>query len=218
MNTATKDACPTKQLSAWIAPRRTALLVIDMQVDFVSPGGVLGRSGADLSAVPVALSEAARLVRGARAAGVTTIFIRLETRPETDSQIWKERVQRAGGLPEKELAICRAGTTGTDFYGPMPGADDIVIAKARYSSFAGTDLDSVLRTKGIDTLVVCGVATECCVDCTVRDAFHRDYHVFLAADACASYHKTLHDAAVQSLQRNCALVARTEDVVAAWAR
>lgn len=218
MNTANEQVWRTKRLSAWIAPQRTALLVIDMQVDFASPGGVLGRNGANLSAVPAALSAAARLVHGARAAGATVIFIRLETRPESDSQTWKERTRRMGGVPEQELAICRADTPGAEFYGPMPEKDDVIVAKARYSSFSGTELDAILKEKDIDTLVVCGVATECCVDCTVRDAFHRDYHVFLAADACASYDKTLHDAAVQSLERNCAIVAHTDDVVAAWTR
>jgi ureidoacrylate peracid hydrolase len=216
MSTAVEQVRSAKQLRAWIAPQRTALLVIDMQVDFASPGGMLGMGGVDLSAVPAALSEAARLTHAARAAGATVIFIRLETRPDTDSPAWKERTQRMGGLPQKDLAICRAGTPGAAFYGPMPGKDDIVVAKARYSSFAGTELESILKEKDIDTLVVCGLATDCCVDCTVRDAFHRDYHVFLAADACASYDKTSHDAAVQSLGRNCAILARTDDLVTAW--
>lgn len=216
MSTVIEQVRPAKQLRAWIAPQRTALLVIDMQVDFASPGGLLGMAGADLSAVPAALSEAARLVHAARAAGATVIFIRLETWPETDSQAWKERARRAGRVPEKDLAICRAGTPGAEFTGPLPAMDDIVVAKARYSSFVGTKLDSILKEKAIDTLVVCGLATDCCVDCTVRDAFHRDYHVFLAADACASYDKTSHDAAVQSLERNCAILACTDDVVTAW--
>jgi ureidoacrylate peracid hydrolase len=207
---------PAKQLSDWIAPKRTALLVIDMQVDFASPAGVLATSGADLSAVPAALSQAARLAHGARDAGATVLFIRLETRPETDSPSWKERMRRTGGIPEKDLAICRSGTPGAAFYGPMPAERDLILSKSRYSSFAGTELDTILKAKGIDTLVVCGLATDCCVDCTVRDAFHRDYHVFLVADACASYDKTSHDAAVQSLERNCAIVVRTQDVVTAW--
>ncbi|MHB8530264.1 MAG: cysteine hydrolase family protein, partial [Caulobacteraceae bacterium] len=72
--------------------------------------------------------------------------------------------------------------------------------------------------RGVDTLVVCGVATECCVDCTVRDAFHLDYHVFLGADACASYERDLHEAALKSLERNCAILVRADEVVAAWAQ
>ncbi|HEY2032166.1 MAG TPA: isochorismatase family cysteine hydrolase [Rhizomicrobium sp.] len=216
MNTTTKKVRPAKKLNTWIAPKRTALLVIDLQVDFASPAGALGKAGADLSAVPAALAKAASLADGARAAGAMVIFIRLETRGETDSPAWVERTRRLGGTPEKDLAICRAGTPGAEFCGPLLAPGDIVIVKSRYSSFVGTNLDSILKAKGIDTLVMCGLTTECCVDCTVRDAFHRDYHVFLAADACASCDKTLHEAAVQSLERNCAIVVRTDDVVKAW--
>ena len=63
-----------------------------------------------------------------------------------------------------------------------------MIPKIRYSGFFGTNLDAGLRALGVDTLLVCGLTTECCVDSTVRDAFHADYHVFhRAADACGAY-------------------------------
>jgi ureidoacrylate peracid hydrolase len=65
-------------------------------------------------------------------------------------------------------------------------------------------------------VVVCGLTTDCCVDCTVRDAFHLDYHVFLAADACAAYDSRLHGAALQSLETNFAILAPTEEIIAAW--
>ena len=61
------------------------------------------------------------------------------------------------------------------------------VEKPLYSSFVGTDLDARLRARGIDKLVIAGFTTDCCVDCTVRDAFHRNYDVFIVADACASY-------------------------------
>jgi nicotinamidase-related amidase len=208
-------ASPTK-LASWIGRSRTALLIIDMQVDFASPAGAVGLAAADLGDIPAALAAASRLAQAAREAAVSVVFVHLETRDETDSTAWAERIRRRGGLPGKALALCRAGTPGADFRGPRPAQGDLAIAKTRYSAFFGTDLDARLKAKGKDTVVVCGLTTDCCVDCTVRDAFHLDYHVFLAADACAAYDSRLHGAALQSLETNFAILAPTEEIIAAW--
>jgi len=212
----TDDAAAQDRLAAWIAPSRTALLVIDMQVDFASPQGALGRAGVDLSAVPPALKAAERLAASARRAGAPVVFVGLQTSADADSPAWAERMRRRGGDPALESALCRQGSAGAAFVGPTPEAGDTVVAKRRYSGFFGADLDARLKGLGIDTLVVCGLTTECCVDCTVRDAFHLDYHVFIAADACAAYEPALHAAALHSLGLNCAIVTSTDDIVAAW--
>jgi len=192
------------------------VLIVDMQVDFASPTGAVGLTGADLGDVPAALAAASRVAKAAREAGVRVVFVHLETREETDSAAWAKRIRRRGGLPAKALALCRAGTPGADFCGPRPAQGDLAIAKTRYSAFFGTDLNGRLKALGIDTLVVCGLTTDCCVDCTVRDAFHLDYHVLLAADACAAYDSRLHGAALQSLETNFAILAAADDVIAAW--
>ena len=121
-----------------------------------------------------------------------------------------------GGDPEAESDLCRAGQPGSDFYGPKPLAGETVIEKTRYSAFYGTDLDARLKALGVDTLVVCGLTTECCVDSTVRDAFHHDYHAFVVADACAAYEHDLHEGALKSLELSYALLTDTDQVVAAW--
>lgn len=202
----------------WIAPACAALLVVDMQVDFASPEGAAGLAGHNLSAVPQAVSNAGRLAESARAAGVPVIFVRLETSPEQDSPAWIERVRRRGDTPEKALALCRAGTRGAELVLSPDAARDIVIGKQRYSAFVGTSLESILKERGLDTLVVCGLTTECCVDSTVRDAFQRDYHVFLAGDACASYDSALHEAALRSLEMHFAIIIGTENAVAVWSQ
>ena len=202
--------------AAWIAPRRTAVLAIDMQVDFVSQDGVAGGWGVDLTSVSAAIAAAERLVDAARRAGAPVVFIGLFTSPEQDSPVWVERLRRRGGDPAAESALCRAGSQGAAFVGPQPAPGEAVIAKTRYSGFHGTDLDATLRRLGVDTLIICGVTTECCVDCTVRDAFHRDYHVFVATDACAAYEPDLHEAALKSLDLNCAILTNCDQIIAAW--
>ena len=203
---------------AWISPGRTALLIVDMQADFAAPDGRMAQWGADLSTVPAALAAADRLAVAARAAGVAVIFAGLETRPQTDSPAWAERLARQGQDPSEALALCRAGSPGARFLGPTPQAGDMVIAKTRYSAFFGADLEGQLRARGIDTLVLCGLTTESCVDSTARDAFHRDFHVFVVSDACAAYETDLHQTALKSLALNCALLTTAEAVVAAWAQ
>ncbi len=201
-------------LAAWIAPEHTALLVIDIQVDFASPAGALGLAGVDLTAVPTAIEAAQALAAQARAAGTPVVFVGLQTRPETDSPAWGEWARRRGdGDPPP---LCREGQPGAAFYGPQPLAGELVIGKARYSGFHGTNLDAALKARGVDTLVVCGLTTECCIDCTVRDAFHRDYHVFLAADACAAYEPDLHAGSLRALALNCAIPVATAAILAAW--
>jgi len=202
-------------LKAWIAPGRTAVLVIDMQVDFASPEGALGRY-VDMAAVQPAVAAAERLVEIARATGVPVVFVGLFTRAETDSPSWRERMRRRGGDPDNDSALCREGEGGSDFYGPRPLPGERVVKKTRYSGFGGTDLDAHLKALGVDTLVVAGLTTECCVDSTVRDAFNLDYHVFVAADACAAYEPDLHAASLKVMELNSAIMTDTAQVAAAW--
>ena len=204
-------------LAAWIAPARTALLVVDMQTDFASPDGAMGRAGADLGAVPAALAAAQRLAGAARAAGAPVVFVGLATSSQDDSAAWAERFRRLGVDPVASLALCRTGTAGAAFVGPVPLAGEPVVPKLRYSGFFRTDLDAQLQRLGVDTLVIAGLTTDCCVDCTVRDAFHLDYQVFVASDACAAYDAGLHAATLQSLAQNCAILVTSDEVAAAWA-
>jgi len=202
-------------LKTWIAPSRTAVVVIDMQVDFASPDGALG-AYVDMSVVQPAVAAAEKLVEAARSAGVPVVFVGLFTSPETDSSSWKTRLRRRGGDADSESALCRDGEIGSAFYGPQPSPGELVVKKTRYSGFGGTELDARLKALGVDTLVVAGLTTECCVDSTVRDAFALDYHVFVAADACAAYEADLHEVSLKVMDLNSAILTDTDQVAAAW--
>ena len=202
-------------LPPMIAPTRAALAIIDVQNDFCSPHGAAGHWGIDLSTFDVPIRNIQALIAAARAASVPLVFVRVVTRPETDTAALKA-LHASKGRPPEAVAICRAGTTGADYYRVKPEPGDIEIEKLLYSSFVGTDLDKRLRAIGVDTLVTVGFTTECCVDCTVRDAFHLDYRAFVVTDACAAYDESLHLGALAGLSKNCALLTDTEAVVAAW--
>lgn len=204
------------ELPPMIAPARTALVIIDVQEDFVSPAGAAGRWGIDLSSLEAPLGRIEALIAAARARGVAQAYVRVVTRPETDSQALKLLHSRKG-RPPRSVAICRAGTSGAGYYRIQPRPGDIEIEKALYSSFVGTDLEERLRARGVDTLVIVGFTTDCCVDCTARDAFHRDFNVFVVTDATAAYEPELHRGGLDSLSKNCALLADSAAVLAAWA-
>lgn len=206
----------TTDLGDMIAPERTALIVVDIQVDFASPEGVLGRAGLDMAGCGPAVDRIEELIAAARAAGATIGFMRVMTRPETDSNALKTWMARRG--TPSDAAICRIGSGGEDYYRVRPEPGDIEIEKLAYSSFHGTDLDAQLRARGIDTLVMTGVSTDCCVDSTTRDAFHHDYHTFVVSDACATFDEALHTGTLNALQLHTSLLTTTAAVKAAWAR
>jgi ureidoacrylate peracid hydrolase len=200
-------------LKDWLAPARTALLLIDMQVDFADPQGGLGRDGHDMTAPQAAVQQAASLADAARGAGVPCVFVRLVTRPEDETSFlteWKTR-RGADGPP-----LCQEGSRGAEFVGPQPQGGEMVFSKKRYNAFCGTGLDAALRGLGVDTLVVAGLTTECCIDSSVRDAFERNYHVFVVADATACYDPALHQAALKALTLNCAFLVSAADVRDSW--
>ena len=199
-----------------IEPARTALLVIDVQIDFVAPDGPMGSARVDMSTIPPAMDRIHRIIAAARAAGATVGFVRVVTRPETDSDALKLLMARKG-LPPESVALCRDGTPGAGYYQVRPLPGELEIQKTLFSSFVGTRLEEQLRERDIDTLVVVGFTTECCVDCTVRDAFHRNFNVFIVADACAAYSSSLHYGALESLALNCALLTESAAVLEAWA-
>ena len=199
-------------LKDWITPARTALVLVDMQVDFASPDGALGKLRFDMTAAQAAVRQSGKLAEAARGANVPLIFVRLLTQDETTfEREWKSR--RGDSAPP----LCIEGSPGAAFVGPRPGSGDYVVSKSRYSPFTGTRMDESLRAMGRDTLVICGLTTECCIDATAQGAFERDYHIIIAADAVAAYEPGLHNAALKALALNCATLAETREIAAAWA-
>ncbi len=193
---------------------RTALVVVDIQVDFAAPFGLLGGFGVDLAPAETAIDRIEELIAAARTAGATIAFMRVVTHADSDPGALKRLMTRRGQAGGE--AICRVAGGGADYYRVAPQVEDIEIEKLLYDSFHGTDLDAQLRARGIDTLIMTGLSTDCCVDQTARSAFHHDYDVFVVSDACAAYEPDLHAGSLNVLQKNCALLTTTSAMLAAW--
>jgi nicotinamidase-related amidase len=184
------------------APEHTALLLIDMQADFVAPDGAMARLGRDVTTVQAAVAKAVSLAEVARVAGVPLVFVRLLTQP-------------GGGAGED---ICVEGTRGAEFTGPQPQAGDVIVSKPRFSAFAGTGLADRLHAQEIDTVVLAGLTTECCIQASAWAAFELDFHVILASDACAAYEEELHRHALRALELSGASLAASADLAILWAK
>jgi ureidoacrylate peracid hydrolase len=195
----------------WIEPKRTAVLVIDCQVDFGATDGEMARQGADMTAPQAALEKARELVEAARAGGVPVVFVRLLTRPGGESRRALEARER-----RDEPDFCVEGTHGAEFVGPQPLPGETIISKNRYSAFAHTGLGEQLHARAIDTLVLAGLTTECCVASSAWDAFEQDFHVFIAADACAAYEEELHRSALKALALSGATIESTTTFADLW--
>jgi ureidoacrylate peracid hydrolase len=197
----------------WVSPARTALLLIDCQVDFGSPDGEMARRGADMAAPWAALDRAVMLTDAARAAGVSVVFVRLLTHPGGEDRAAREGKARRG---DDEPDLCAEGTRGADFIGPCPRTGEVIVSKTHFSAFAHTGLAEQLHAQGLDTLVLAGLTTECCVASSAWDAFERDFHVFIAGDACAAYEEALHRHAVKALEMSGATIADSAEFAAIW--
>jgi nicotinamidase-related amidase len=199
--------------SDWIAARRTALVLIDCQVDFGAPDGEMAKRGADVKPAMAAMKQAETLVAAARGAGVAVVFVRLLTHPGGEDSITREAKARRG---KDETDLCVEGTHGADFIGPQPQPGDAIVSKTHFSAFARTGLAEQLRTQGVDTLVLAGLTTECCVASSAWDAFERVFHIFIASDGCAAYEASLHEGALRALEMSGATLAPTAEFAAIW--
>ena len=208
-------AATRPSLAEMIDPKRTALVIIDVQRDFGAPDGLYGKVGCDLSRVEPAVDRMIELHNAAQGAGVFTVFVRLETGPDTDSLPAQERRIRNG--MNSGVRPCSAGTSGADYYRVKPREGDREVVKHRYSTFTNTGMEFVLKARpGLDTLIICGLTTECCVDTAVRDAFVRDYHLFLPRDASASYRQDMHDTTFDIFAQYFAIITTTDEIIKAW--
>ena len=174
-----------------VIPEETALIVVDMQNAYCSKGGYIDLCGFDVSGAPPVIEECARLVAACRAAGIPVIYLQNGFSPDQreappSAPVWhKSNALRF--MRENEAYAGKLITHGTWDHeivpelAPRPG--DLVVAKSRYSGFAGTALGQILAARRIRTLLVCGVATNVCVESTIRDAYHREYFPVMLTDA-----------------------------------
>jgi nicotinamidase-related amidase len=209
-------------LDELVDPTRSALVLVDMQKDFIDADGEFARLGVDLTSYPAMRRRLAPLLAAARDAGVLVVHIQMTTLShrlsDSPAQIrFNMRMHesaRAGGPP---LRYTELGTPGHDFVEEFtPREGEPIVPKWRSSGFWGTNLDMILRSNGIETVVMTGCTTEGCVDSTARDAMFNDYYVVIAEDCVASDDQRQHAASLL-LMRHRFDMAEADQISAMWA-
>jgi nicotinamidase-related amidase len=210
-------------LAELVGPRHTALVVIDMQRDFCIPGGAFDKLGVDISMYPPMIPRLARLIEGARAADVPVIYVQMTVLPgrrsESPAQIrFNLRLHLGAEGIVEPLSYTPDGSVGQEVIPELAPQDgDWIVKKYRSSAFWGTNLDMLLRSNGIQSLVVSGCTTEGCVESTARDGLFADYYVVIPEDCVASDDRAQHDASLL-LMRHRFDLASSEEILSEWSQ
>lgn len=203
-----------------LPPHATALVCVDFQHDFCTPSGFFEQAGHDIGPCIAAAERTSAIAAAARDAGVTVVLTRTV---RLDSPERRLNPSRHPGMREGAAQ----GTLGNSRYLPdawgtqivpeLAEYGDILIEKPRQSPFYATALEGALRARDIQFVVVAGVTTNCCVDCTIRDAAMRDFDVLVLDDCVAAFgaERHLHDATLENAARFFSVVAGSSDFLAA---
>jgi ureidoacrylate peracid hydrolase len=183
---------PARPEAIKLPPARTAVIVVDLQNGYVSPGGYRDLNGRDIAPAKKVVTNTLRVLKAARDSGMTVVFLQngwdeaLKSAGGPDSPNWHKSnpLKLMRSRPELRGKLLTHGSWDYALVDELaPQTHDFVVEKSRYSGFCGTDLDSILRARGIRHLIFTGIATNVCVESTLREAFHREYFCLLVGDA-----------------------------------
>ncbi len=202
-------------LEAKVEPRVAALVIIDVQNDYCHDNGALSRTGRNVRVIRQIVPRLQDVLMEARQAEVPVIHVRTANNVLTKSQAYLDHRIRRSGADSK---VCEEGSWGAEFYQIQPQAGESVVTKHRYSAFVGTNLETLLKARGIKTVILAGVTTDVCVESTARDAFMRDYHVIFLSDCTGVDDPNVQEATLERIKSYFGHVVSSEDVVSVWSR
>ena len=192
-------------------PSHGMLIVVDMQNDFCHRQGGACKRGRDMDFVQKMIPRLIRLVEQAREHDFPICFVRTSGNQWTNSPVWTE-------FKNSELLACAEGSWGAEFHAglePRPG--EMIVTKHRYSAFIGTDMDMLLRARGVKSLLVTGVGTGMCVFHTLTIGFMLDYYITLVEDCAATtYGPAAHNEAVALVRKHYGRVASSDEIIDHW--
>ncbi len=196
----------------WVDPKRTAILVIDMQNDFCSQKGASGKSG-DYAFRCEAAENLTTFLGAARAKRVSILHVKTIHSEWTDTPAWLGRSKEGPN-------ICRIGTWGSEWWEDFPELrprnSEYMVIKHRYSAFIGTDLDLVLRSRELSNVILAGISTNWCIESTARDAFMLGYKTVVLADCTTSKTREMHASSLDIIGNGFGVVTTSPLVCKEW--
>jgi ureidoacrylate peracid hydrolase len=197
-------------------PSRCAIVVVDMQNDFCHAEGAAARLGQDVTAAQAIVPEIEALAAAGRRHGVPVIFVRTAHSDWTDTPAWRARGRAGTTLDVERAPIAEVGSWGAELFGVVPQPEDLVLVKHRYSAFAHTELELVLRAKRRDTVLLGGTRTNVCVEYTAADALMHDIHPVLVRECVAADGDERETAALRDFTDHLGAVVSRGEVERAW--
>lgn len=214
----------TKPEPLEVAYDRSAIVVVDMQNAFASIGGMLDIAAVDITDAGRVVAVIRSVLDAARSAKIPVVYLRMAYKPDLsdsggpNSPNWRKELAMnlMCSRPSLKGKVLTEGTWDAEIVQDlMPHAGDLVITKTRYSGFAGTPLDSQFRVRGIQYLFFTGIATNVCVESTLRDAYFHDYWPILIPDATMpAGDQNLHAATVHNVESFFGWTITSEDLIA----
>jgi ureidoacrylate peracid hydrolase len=197
--------------------KRTAVLVIDMQNAFVSKGGTFDLSGQDMSQIQKTIEPNQKILEAARVRGVKVVYavhrITADGREIGPFSRFRANPSRSRNPQAREGSIVE-GTWGTEIIDQLrPGEDEMVIVKRRFGAFSGTELDMMLRTFDIRYLIFTGVATNICVETSLREASQLQYLPVLVSDATAASPPSRQQSSIDNIKEIFGWVTTSDNVL-----
>lgn len=201
-------------LEEQIQPRHTALIIVDPQKDFcASDGAVATLMGSDVSRIQAAVKRLNPFIEKAREVGVDIFWTRSAHTKEKTSPVHRYRRSPTG-----EVIIAKEGSAGADWYAgiikPLPS--EHIITKRHYDAFEDTELDHLLRIRGIRTLIFTGFTTNVCVETTARHGYVKGYYIVLASDCTGAPTVEEHESTLHNIDKYFGKVVLSSDILEIW--
>ena len=201
-------------LEAILDPAHTAVVVVDMQNDFCAEGGYIhATQNADMNPNRDLARRLDELLGAARRAAAAVVWIKaIYDHDKLPTPMLSKMLEKGKGA-----VCCASGSWGADFYEIAPLDGEPVIEKHCYSAFHETGLHDLLQARGIRTLVMTGVATNVCVESTLRAGFFHGYYIVMPPDCVGSANSALHEATIRSVDLIFGHVPDSAEIAATWA-
>ena len=209
-----------KTLEQQIETSITALLIIDMQNDYVADQGKVGKLGMDVKKIQEAVPTMNRLIEEARKAGVMIVWIRQThtMRDALPNYLASNVARKKSGPFKEEDFLVQGGSWGAEYFDKMvkrsPG--EIEVIKHTYGGFTNTELDTFLKTKGIQTIISMGCLTNVCVSSTAMQGWFQGYYSIIPSDASSTNDTALHEATLKNHAIFFGYTPKTEEIVGIW--